>query len=579
MYRGYIFGENPTKMRNPSSQLWVKLRERACFAGDRVLGCFHDEHPVDPITKLPRIGPIVPDPTDVRNQLAAIFHRFACEMPDHETPFANEFREHVAAMLRHMRPVDDSDVLSLKAWLKRCPYSRKRKLQLIDELDKLAQLTSKQVGNSSFIKDESYDQSEEKDKAPRAINSYLDITKVMLGPLVHALDKATFKYGNNHGRFFVKGTSPREWPRMLDELFGNRPCVSSDFSSFEAHHTGLFAEVTQMWVKHMLSGTSFITQRDLMLQMMSQFNVCEFSAVQATVRERLMSGALWTSSSNGFLNLMIMSFFTKIATGWSSDEVYANMRGRVEGDDGIFEDCGVSKIDPAILGCVMDLTPHVTVRHADFCSMITTEDGACLTDPLRVLQKFAVLPAALVDASERTKNDYLVGKARSYKHTFPGCPVIVPWAESIIARYPGAQPLRTSHHLSIYEKARLLSALDDEDNSGPTVITAAARELMQDRFGLSIATQKRLEDSLTKKQPIYLDDLVSDRMLSHAAAHYHAKSGGFPSREYPKFIPEIIEKVVAHRRYPYGPRSKKRPKQEVVYLAPVPVATTADRCF
>jgi hypothetical protein len=471
-------------------------------------------------------------------------------------------------MLSFMTPVSDSDIPTYREWIRHAPYSAARKAYFDALLNTIDRIVKRDTGNESFIKRETYPEQ----KAPRAINSYTDVIKAMLGPTIKALDKATFRYGNAHGCFFVKGTCNSEWPHMLDQLLGGKPCVSSDFTAFESHHEGLFSHAVRKWVTHMLSPTHSRNEMHLILRLMSQINECSFSKISASVPERLMSGALWTSSSNGFLNLMIMSYFTKVARGCTTEEVYTDLRGRVEGDDGIFEDCGVSNVDPSILGCVMDLTPHATVREADFCSMITVENSV-LTDPIRFMQKFFVMPVALLNSNQGLQDDYLVGKARSYRHTFPGCPVVIPIVEAIIGRYPNAAPLRALQYLDQYERETLIRALTTTDGIDrraaidaigqrsatarrrmfkpvePTTITMEARILMQQRYGVEISTQHMFERSVIHRAPMSCDEHITPAMYAHSIAHYHYldKGAALPQNPTAHYLPDAVQQCLRDR--------------------------------
>ena len=50
--------------------------------------------------------------------------------------------------------------------------------------------------------------------------------------------------------------------------------------------------------------------KDLVCYLMGARNECSFKHVHASVDERLMSGALWTSSANGMLNLLLSSYIS-----------------------------------------------------------------------------------------------------------------------------------------------------------------------------------------------------------------------------------------------------------------------------
>jgi hypothetical protein len=183
--------------------------------------------------------------------------------------FTEYYREFIALAFQ---PLRDDEVPGFKQWLDHTSYSGARKNALIKLREEILCHDGKHFAVKSFIKDEFYSEP----KNPRAINSYTDESKTLLGALFHAIDKKTFAT-----RFFVKGSNPKTWPQRLEELFGNMPVLTTDFSSFEAHHWGALARVPYYWALHMIRDlTRVCFLRDMVAVMMLGVNEVAFNRIR-----------------------------------------------------------------------------------------------------------------------------------------------------------------------------------------------------------------------------------------------------------------------------------------------------------
>lgn len=444
----------------------------------------------------PAYAPPTPDKDYAQNEIAASRSRFCTEMPAgnplrraHFVLFAKTFiRLHWTETLR------SDDVPTLSKFLKELanyPGGRKSALLALRTQIWRTENKGKRATTSSkgFIKDEFYKEY----KAPRAINSYTDESKTILAPLCHAIDKKTFK-----SRFFVKGSNPREWPRKLEEVFGGSPVVGTDFTSFESHHFGEFSEVITFWILHMCRTIPHCKPlKDLVCVMMNMRNKCSFKHTTVEVDQRLMSGALWTSSANGMLNLMINAYLAADATGrrdavdmasWAN----SHLRAVFEGDDGLAVDLGQSTQTIDELGLRLKFEKQANYAEAGFCGIVCQRgrDGV-LKDPTDVLSKFFWMPSRYHTWSEKRQKCLMRAKALSYKYTFGNTPIVGAMCDWVLRQ--------TANHVANYQAVQdgyhTIADQKAFDNAWRerTVVSIESRVLVETRFGIPHQAQRILE--------------------------------------------------------------------------------------
>lgn len=337
-------------------------------------------------------------------------------------------------------PVDVRDKPSFEDWLSHSKYSAKQQQRFKQLRQSIDSTDYRDKGlriwdNASFIKWESYTEP----KAARAINSYSDTLKVLLGPIVHAVDLATFKCG-----YFVKGSSPLTWPARLQELFADRPVVGTDFTSMEAHHTTELADVVYDWMMYMTSGMQLrVFERQLFTQCFQGRQKSRFSNIDCQVNQHLMSGAPWTSSANGMLNLLLNMYLclrtkypelcaSELATHWSE------FVGLVEGDDGLFDDFNPSQQLIDDLGLRLKFDHYANYRIAKFCSIVCNgPESQPVPDPIKMMRKMFVLEPKYSVCKDSTRRALMRAKALSYKYLYGDSPVVGPLCDWILARTKG----------------------------------------------------------------------------------------------------------------------------------------------
>jgi hypothetical protein len=229
---------------------------------------------------------------------------------------------------------------------------------------------------------------------------------------------------------------------MMSEFFGDQAVMETDFSSFEAHHRGVFSRVMTKAVRHVLGAYGEIEAVKIITDLMTCRNVIEFKGVTCKIDERLMSGALWTSSTNGLLNLMIMSYLVErtVRRDDSPEELadLKNFREKVEGDDGLCVDVGVPQELINGLGIVLKFKtfPHYSL--ASFCGVNCSEvTKNIVADPNKVFRKFFVLPTRYKYMKESKRKALLRAKALSYKYNYTHTPIIGAMCDWVLRRTSG----------------------------------------------------------------------------------------------------------------------------------------------
>jgi hypothetical protein len=459
----------------------------------------------------------------------------------------NDFSVYVKCFVRKkIEILKDSDVPDFEEWLEGTPYSGKRKEYFRKLRDDFRNERFGDLGKvESFIKHEGW----AKPKCPRAINSYSDLSKTILGPIVKAIDKNLFKL-----KYFVKGTNPREWPEMMRELFGDRKVQVTDFTSFEAHHRGIFADLVYYWMAHSIRGMQDAKQiRAVLRQLVLGRNHITYNCTNVEIDQRLMSGAMWTSSANGFLNLMLMSFMTlrTLHPNVASEKLIEKIDdfvGKVEGDDGICLDVGIKEQMGIDLGCKLKWERKRNFAGAGFCSIFCDyESNAVMKDPKKVLREMFMLDPKYVDLKPTKKMALLRCRALSYAYCFPGSPIVSIIAKHVLRRTRSIDVRPVLGALEARQREFVEEASHKKWEQLFEEITPSARIIVQEEFGICVQEQLRIESAFNGQRDTVVCDLlayVSDEMLDHSLSHITDN----PLKAYNKplnHLPQIIKDICA----------------------------------
>lgn len=503
---GYKVGHYEIPLNVPDVSLSIQMRIRD-HVKENPVACFREMFVIQDGIGRPLLVPFVPSISDPSNMVAACMHRFGCDMPEPKLDVMRDFVQYSRVfILRYVKHLADDDIKPFDAWLDGVGYSAARRDSLRNLRKNMIELSSKCLVAKGFIKFESY----KCPKNPRAILSYSDDSKVLLGPLINAMDKCQFK---SLSHLFVKGTDPADWPKRLRDTFGTMPVNCTDFTSFEAHHRGDFAYIIYFWMAHILRNVSGASVwRAMIKALVLGRNEIVFKHIRVEVDRRLMSGALWTSSANGMLNMLIMSYLTLkvkfplLCTSALVEKASTDFRGLFEGDDGITEFVPIPQSLIDSLGLKLKLERQSCFEEAGFCSIYC--DGrslATVRDPKKTLQNFFMLPAEYQNSKRSKVLSYFRAKALSLKYLYPNAPIVGPMMDWVLRRTKSFDPNAALDHIDLWHKNTLLFALKSNKHKSPAVVDVTSRQMVEKIFGISYARQLTLEDSFIACK----DDFIS----------------------------------------------------------------------
>lgn len=423
-----------------------------------------------------------PDKHYWQNQEAAVSHRFGCEMDDPVRREGELFAKFVRSRFRFFHKCVDWE--SHDSWLEKTNYSLARKKQL-DEAFYVKSGRKWSNKNKSFIKDEGYDEY----KNPRGINSYDDSTKVFLGPYIKSMEKTFF---NN--KFFVKGKTNAERDEALRHTFGVGPVLYTDFSHFESHHRGIYAELFADFLLYMGGDCAeYRAARRLILG----HNVSNFSTIVAECESRLMSGALWTSFQNSFLNFFVMAYLNFTRTADKRSFKIESLKMFIEGDDGIMAAFNYNHRVIKRLGLCLKigLAPHFSL--ASFCGRVIS-DRCCFTEPTKAIDKMFWFSMKYSSFKEPLLKALVRARAMSMVENNQHCPILDPLARRIVYLTRNVDARAGVKHMSAWDREKFdLMDLDalSRIHQKPD-IRMGDRVLMENLYGITIDQQLWFEQEI-----------------------------------------------------------------------------------
>ncbi|KPA84471.1 RNA-dependent RNA polymerase [Leptomonas pyrrhocoris] len=420
-----------------------------------------------------------PDKHYWQNQLAAVSHRYGCKMPDPAKREIAEFSNFVRKRFKFFDKCHDWH--SHDSWLETSNYNEARKRELYEGFIKDSIKWSH--NNKSFIKDEGYDEY----KMPRAINSYSDSTKYFLGPYIKSLEKKFFR-----NKFFVKGKSNRERDEVLRHTFGDSKVLYTDFSHFESHHRGVYAQLFVDFLYYMGGDClEFQAARHLILGS----NKSTFSSIEASCKSRLMSGALWTSFQNSFLNFFVMAYLNYKKTAVKRQFRIESLKMFIEGDDGIMKHFNYNNRIIKRLGLCLKINSAEHFSLASFCGRVISQN-ACFTEPTKAIDKLCWFPMRMHSMKENARRAVFKARAMSLLENNENCPILDPLARKIIQMNRNIDARVALKHFSAYER----DILQDFDFSprklDPSDISYENRVLMEQLYGITVDQQIWFEEEI-----------------------------------------------------------------------------------
>jgi hypothetical protein len=444
-----------------------------------------------------------PSQSTLGNHVFAACHRFACHMPDpaparerHLLAFAKAYIPRL-----YVRPTSGDVNPDFEYWAARARAGPARIQLLRTARHSLSSVRDPDVISDMFIKFEAHP----KPKAPRSINAPPDRFKAAVCADFRWIDKATFA-----ARHYVKTVPVAQRARHIFAAFGARPCVSTDYTSFEAHHHGCFAEIGQIWIDHITAGHPGAEEIRQLFRVVHAGPLRFMSSrLRGYVRGRMPSGVQWTSSANGNLNCVLTAYLravTDLGPHATVDELvdYAlQALFFVEGDDGVCEGGPFNSTVIDELGIVLVSEPHQHVGEASFCGIVGVPGtDTSITDPLKMWSKLFTLPAALRAHKSTTAAAYVRCKCLSAIHQYPAAPMVSALARAGLRKTHGVDPRAALMLFDEYEREQIVQALDDtrEQRRRPPgqrepacPIDIAARETVERLFSIDIGYQLSFE--------------------------------------------------------------------------------------
>jgi len=555
---GLVSGQVKAKMNKCDPLLEISLRkssEKIKTTVDETYVAYVPHMRIShPLTLRPSMVPFFFDPNHVNNQIASVCHRVGREMRKCELSLGEQLLAYAKCFIIKYCPTLTSDeVPTVAEWLVDSNYSEGRKKQLLKlyvKRDWERKLTKNILLTKSFIKHEGY---RVEDKQPRGIHSYTDMSKVVLGPLCHAVDKKTFF----SLKWFVKGTNPKDWPAKLKSVFGDSPVLGTDFSSFEAHHRGVLAQIGRFWMMHMLRGSGASNSiKRLISRMMTGTNTMKYSKIVVKLEECLMSGALWTSSQNGMLNLILMSFlngktkYPNKTPAELADCVDDFFTGFVEGDDGICLDQGIDKNLIERLGLELKFDKFPNFSQASFCGIVCDVDELkVVSDPVKILRNFFVLPIKYAKASEFKQKSLLRAKALSYKYNLNDCPVVGALCQWVCDQTKSIDVTRALSEIDSWKRATVIKACEEKIWRNKPEVSMTSRLLVEKNFGVSICEQLWIEEQILLQSAnstllLDLDALTHSADFNHVMENLRLPEEGIQRRKSCKWTDPQITKFM-----------------------------------
>jgi len=480
--------------------LWILPKKKGCTPRTRPVAVSLGAH-ID--------GAALPHPcgSDPWSTVLGTVKRSASRHPASDPQTLARFFQFVETWLsQNLQPLPEDSDTSFLHWLENTNYPLWKKNDLEKQYDALDNgFDDPQfLVNKCFVKNESYPEY----KYPRGIYSRSDTAKMHIGPFVKLIEEEVYK-----NPYFIKHIPVDARPDYITANVQNANCpfyLATDYTAFESQFVKDIMVGTEIaMLKHM---TQWLPDKEkfwwLLDNVLSGVNHCVFKGFRMFIEATRMSGEMTTSLSNGFSNLMFMLF--------TSEECgLKNVRGVVEGDDGLFSydlPPGAhipTSQDFARLGLTIKIETHEKLSTASFCGMVFDEEERIpLTDPIKAVAMLGWMDSRFTNSRSSKMLGLLRCKAMSMKSQYPGCPVLDA-AASWILRCTKSHDIRgflDNNTFGLYQTDRMRLNIGGRtrfDRIG--TVGHATRSLMAEKFGISPQQQTSAErwfDAQTVIKPI-----------------------------------------------------------------------------
>jgi len=285
--------------------------------------------------------------------------------------------------------------------------------------------------------------------------------------------------------------------------------ASTDYKSFETHFTTEAMESCEFVLyEYMTQNLPDKEWMNLVRNIIGGTNHCEFKNIYVDVDGTRMSGEMNTSLGNGFANLMIMLYVLKKIKAKS-------IKGRVEGDDGLFTWFGrvPTEEDFRKLGFTIKMELHDELTYASFCGLLADPDELItITNPTVALMNFGYTSNLYAQANPNKLAGLLRSKALSMAYQYPGCPILSSLAKYALRVTEGKKVI-VGGKIDYYKRDMIIEALNyiRENGIPDRPVGIKTRFLMEKIFRIPVEVQVATEqylDSLNVLQPLVLPGLL-----------------------------------------------------------------------
>lgn len=458
--------------------------------------------------------------------------RFCRNLPPVHGPTLRRFRSFVRVFIRanlaalRLEPLTDMAICS---WLEKSTYTKGEKNKMWralrnmqkhigmlaryspDVRSRIEKFYSSVGAYSSFGKEEHFDTGKYQVwnivccamtcfKQCRGIQGASLVQKMVMGPVESCVETVMFEFVDRDMGFkpFIKHTSESERIEEIERDLGSLGGLvkNTDFTSFESSVGSELQDVVERqlfsWMTRDLGeqGRVFMMMYNFLYMRPLQ---AKFRTHTITLRERKarMSGCMWTSLMNGWINYLVNKFM--------ASEYHAKFYGKFEGDDGLIV---TSNAFPAgevysRLGMVIKMQGYRYLGDAGFLSMYWDRDTRTqMCDPIKFLGSLGWSHSKIATyGGERVCLGLLKAKCISSLDRLPKMPVVAPICFKIInklsdvkARVDGL----TGYHdqeVKLYTQEKLNGVVDKFKG-----VSYADRITFARLFGLSPNLQKLIEN-------------------------------------------------------------------------------------
>jgi hypothetical protein len=418
----------------------------------------------------------------------------------------------LALLLVEFTPLSGDADITLETWLANSNYPLGRR-------DDLRRTFNELYGNfwdtvktfvKQFCKDESYTDY----KHCRPINSRHDETKVLIGPIIAAVEKEVFKSPQ-----FIKKVPANQRANYIRDRFAPMmrragvKIVTTDYTSFESLQTAdLWYAVHYVCYKYF---TQFLPCHNEFLSFMERIkagtNKIYNKCYSMEIESKLMSGEMDTSLGNTLLNYILMKF--------ACNKFGSECVGVVEGDDGLFAIDGPVPTSDFFqtLGLNIKMEEHDSLATASFCGQVFDPDEMSqVTDPKEIMASIGWTNRKYLKASRSKRMTLLRMKSLSYLYQYPNCPIVSKMCEAYLSATRGYDVRSLANSLeyrNTYERDLYLQAVSHKKyTAGP--VGPNTRLLVERVFNVDVTTQLRYENYFTKLSEYY-NSISDSKQLSN----------------------------------------------------------------